>query len=64
VQFASHDFKAVIKNESFTQSMSRKGHCCNSAPTESFFAILKKELVYLLGELTKFQIERELFEYI
>ena len=64
VQFASHDFRAALRGASFTQSMSRKGNCWDNAPVESFFATLKKELIYPLGVVTNFQIERELFEYI
>ncbi len=44
--------------------MSRKGNCWDNAPVESFFATLKKELIYTLGEVTNFQMEREIFEYI
>ena len=64
VQYASNDFRRVIKDNNFVQSMSRKGNCWDNAPAESFFATLKKELIYPLGICTKFQIERELFEYI
>lgn len=64
VQFASYDFRDAISKESFVQSMSRKGNCWDNAPAESFFATLKKELIYPIGECTKFQVERELFEYI
>jgi len=64
VQFASSDFRNAISKESFIQSMSRKGNCWDNAPAESFFATLKKELIYPIGECTKFQVERELFEYI
>jgi putative transposase len=64
VQFASHDFRAVLRAATFTQSMSRRGNCWDNAPVESFFATLKKELIYPLGEVTNFQVERELFEYI
>lgn len=64
VQFASYDFRDAIKKAKFTQSMSRKGNCWDNAPAESFFATLKKELIYPLGICTGFQVERELFEYI
>lgn len=64
VQFASADFRNAIANESFIQSMSRKGNCWDNAPAESFFATLKKELIYPIGDCTRFQVERELFEYI
>jgi transposase InsO family protein len=64
VQFASSDFRQAIAKAYFVQSMSRKGNCWDNAVMESFFATLKKELIYQLGECTQFQIERELFEYI
>lgn len=64
VQYASHDFRKVLLEHSFTQSMSRRGNCWDNAPAESFFATLKKELIYPLGLCTRFQVERELFEYI
>lgn len=64
VQFASSNFREAIANASFVQSMSRRGNCWDNAPSESFFATLKKELIYPLGECTKFQVEKELFEYI
>lgn len=64
IQFASNDFRQAIASADFIQSMSRKGNCWDNAPAESFFATLKKELIYPLGDCTKFQVERELFEYI
>jgi putative transposase len=64
VQYASADFREAISQASFIQSMSRKGNCWDNAPAESFFATLKKELIYPLGICTRFQVERELFEYI
>lgn len=64
VQFVSNNFKEALSDASFEQSMSRKGNCWDNAPAESFFATLKKELIYPLGECTKFQVEKELFEYI
>jgi transposase InsO family protein len=39
-------------------------HTWDNSPVESFFATLKKELIYPLGACSDFQIERELFEYI
>lgn len=63
-QFASHDFRDVIKKAKFTQSMSRNWNAWDNVPAESFFATLKKKLIYRLGICTKFQVERELFEYI
>ncbi len=45
-QFASHRFKAKLKNCDLQQSMSRKGNCYDNAPMESFFKSFKAEEVY------------------
>jgi len=46
VQYACNDFKEVLKKHGFIQSMSRKGDCWGNAVAESFFKILKSELIY------------------
>jgi transposase InsO family protein len=46
VQYACDDFRKELGRHKFTQSMSRKGDCWDNAVAESFFAILKTELVY------------------
>jgi transposase InsO family protein len=64
VQFACNDFRAAINSSMFIQSMSRKGNCWDNAPAESFFATLKKELIYENNYATRFHAERDIFEYI
>jgi len=49
VQYASSDFRDVLKAYSFIQSMSRKGNCYDNAVAESFFHTLKTEHVYDSG---------------
>jgi putative transposase len=44
--------------------MSRKGSCYDNAPTESFFASLKRELVYRTSFATRQQARAALFEWI
>ena len=44
-QYASTEFRELLANCSFIQSMSRKGNCWDNAPMESFFDSLKTELV-------------------
>ena len=44
--------------------MSRKGNCWDNAVAESFFATLKKELVYRQSWPTKSELETAVFEYI
>jgi len=38
-------WKRDLKNDGFFQSMSRKGDCWDNAVAESFFGIMKTELV-------------------
>lgn len=42
-QYASEEFRRLIKLYSFRQSMSRRGQCWDNAPMESFFGTLKDE---------------------
>jgi transposase InsO family protein len=64
VQYASQHYQAVLKQNEITCSMSRKGNCWDNAPTESFFATLKKELVYRQQYQTRSEARQSLFEYI
>jgi transposase InsO family protein len=45
-QYASGDYQTVLRENGITCSMSRKGNCYDNAPVESFFASLKRELIY------------------
>jgi transposase InsO family protein len=64
VQYASHEFRELLKDKPVQQSMSRKGNCWDNAVMENFFKILKSETgyntVYSSIEIAK----RELFEFI
>ena len=57
----------MITKFGITPSMSRKGDCWDNAPTESFFATLKKELVrnaiYFARRLARTKIFRYLEGY-
>jgi putative transposase len=44
-QYASDDYRNLIKSFDMTQSMSRRGNCWDNAPMESFFDSLKTELI-------------------
>ena len=46
VQYACTDFRNELAKHEFIQSMSRKGDCWDNAVAESFFGIMKTELVY------------------
>jgi len=45
-QYASQGYSELIRKIRATPSMSRRGDCWDNAVTESFFATLKKELIY------------------
>ena len=45
-QYASHDYRDALRAQGISCSMSRKGDCWDNAVAESFFATLKKELLY------------------
>lgn len=45
-QYASDDSQKLIEANGMVCSMSRKGDCWDNAVVESFFATLKKELIY------------------
>lgn len=65
VQYACNEFREVLaRAEGIVQSMSRKGNCWDNAVAESFFKILKTELVYHSKLETIAQAKLEIFEFI
>jgi len=64
VQYASHDYQALLKQHGIICSMSRKGNCWDNAVAESFFHTLKTELVYHGNYETRREAKQEIFEYM
>ena len=64
VQYASDHYQQLLNKHDITCSMSRKGNCWDNAPTESFFATLKKELVHHEHYRTHAEARQSLFKYI
>jgi transposase InsO family protein len=64
VQYASSDFRDVLRAYGFIQSMSRKGNCYDNAVAESFFHTLKTEHVYDYRFETRAEAQQSIFEYI
>lgn len=65
VQFASLEFRSLLAEHGFRQSMSRKGNCWDNAVQESFFHSLKTERLYRLGFVpTMRELQGILFDYI
>ena len=50
VQYAANAITKIFSfNRNITQSMSRKGNCCNNTVAESFFKTIKHEWLYRLN---------------
>lgn len=64
VQYASRTYRELLAAWGVRQSMSRKGNCYDNAVSESFFATLKKEVVYLNYFLTRQEARETIFQYI
>lgn len=63
-QYTSNSVREMLNNGKFRQSMSGTGNCYDNAITETFFSLIKKELVYLTEFETREQAATEIFEYI
>jgi putative transposase len=64
VQYASHDYRAVLSAAGIIGSMSRKANCYDNAPMESFFHTLKTELVHHRQYETRAEAQRDIFAFI
>jgi transposase InsO family protein len=62
-QFTSHLFRGVLDHHGFRQSMGRTGCCFDNAKMESFWATLKKELIYQLplSHMTRADVRQSVF---
>ena len=63
-QYASLAFRERLAAWECQQSMSRKGNCWDNAVTESFFGILKNEMVHHERFKTRQEARDKLFDYI
>jgi transposase InsO family protein len=64
VQYACTEFRKELGSHGFVQSMCRKGDCWDNAVAESFFAIMKTELVYHESYEDHQDTLHSIFEYI
>lgn len=63
-QYASRDYRDALRHHRIICSMSRKGDCCDNAVVESFFATLKKELIYRRPWPTVREAREAIAEYV
>jgi len=65
IQYVCHAFTGLLKKHpTVLQSMSSKGNCWDNAVTESFFKVLKSEMVYLQTFQTRAVAKKAVFEYV
>ena len=64
VQYTSKGFQAILIDNKYLCSMSRKGNCWDNACAESFFHTLKMEEVYHQRYKTREEARNNIFEYI
>lgn len=63
-QYCSRDFRSLLSENGFRQSMSATGNCWDNAVTETFFHTLKTELVYHEHYASREQARSSIFWYI
>jgi putative transposase len=63
-QYCSKAYHAMLSMYGFKGSMSAKGNCYDNAPIESFWGILKNELVHHRQYQTRVSAQVEITEYI
>jgi len=63
-QYASNDYRRLIKNYRMVQSMSRRANCWDNAAIESFFKTLKVERVYQLRYETRAAARLDIVDWI
>lgn len=63
-QYASEAYREKLTEYNLRQSMSRKGNCYDNAFVESFFRILKVELIYTRKFQTREEARSAIFEFI
>lgn len=63
-QYTSNDYRKKLNEYKMVASMSRTGNCYDNACAESFFSLLKKELIQGRKFKTKQQAYDDIFQYI
>ena len=63
-QYCSHEYRNMIEKYGFQGSMSKKGDCYDNAPIESFWGILKNELVHHRNYKTREEAKADIIKYI
>jgi putative transposase len=63
-QYCAHEYRQMLDQFDMITSMSGKGNCFDNAPMESFWGMLKQELVYHSHFKTRREATQAITEYI
>ena len=63
-RYAEHSHQRVLSEHGITTSMSYTGNCWDKACVETFFGILKRELIYHRHYVIREEGTQDIFEYI
>ena len=63
-QYASKNYRRLLKAHGFVGSMSRKGDCWDNAVVESFFGSLKQERVQWRNYQTRYEAQQDVLQYM
>ncbi|MCU4377319.1 IS3 family transposase [Acinetobacter haemolyticus] len=63
-QYCSHVYRNMIEKYDFQGSMSKRGDCFDNAPIESFWGILKNELIHHRTYETREKAKADITKYI
>jgi len=63
-QYCSHEYRSLLEHFGLEASMSGRGNCYDNAPMESFWGILKQELIHHRHYRTRREAMAEIVEYI
>lgn len=63
-QYAALEYQAFLQAHGIKTSMSRKGNCYDNACIESFYSIIKKELIHHENYDTRTDASTSILEYI
>lgn len=64
VQYASHQYRRILRLYGFVGSMSKKCCCWDNAVAESFFGSLKQERVHWRNYQTRYAAQQDVLNYI
>jgi putative transposase len=63
-QYCSYEYRQILNHYGLQVSMSGKGNCYDNAPMESFWGILKQELIHHRRYATRREAMQDIREYI